>query len=136
VSIAVFDASVALKWLVADDRLAPEALAARVDYQPVAPKFIQIEVANALWKYVRAGQVGLDEAVEGAAVLADIMDLVADESLIGPAQRLATRLIHPVYDCLYLSLALRMSCPIVTADRRLAARGSELGLEVKAIVAA
>ena len=134
-SVAVFDASVALKWLVTDDTLAPAALAARNVWQPVAPKFIQIEVANALWKYVRAGQVGLDEAVEGAAILANVMDLIADESLLGPAQRLATRLTHPVYDCLYLSLALRLSCPLITADRRLAERGTELGLAVEAITA-
>jgi predicted nucleic acid-binding protein len=41
-----------------------------------------------------------------------------------------------VYDCLYLSLALRLSCPLITADRRLGERGTELGLAVEAITAA
>ena len=135
-SVAVFDASVALKWLITDDILAPPAFAARKAFDPVAPAFIQIEVANALWKYVRIGQVDLADAVEGAAVLAKLMSLYPDEDLLASAQRLAARLTHPVYDCLYLSLAQRLSCPLVTADRRLAERGADLGLPVTLIAAA
>lgn len=134
-SVAVFDASVVLKWLIADDALAPPALEAREALEPVAPAFIQIEVANALWKYVRAGQVNLEDAVEGAAVLGRLMSLYPDEDLLASAQRLASRLTHSVYDCLYLSLAQRLSCPLVTADRRLAERGGDLGLPVTFIAA-
>ncbi len=135
-SVAVFDASVALKWLVADDLLAAPALAARKEFEPAAPSFIRIEVANALWKYVRTDQVELDDALEGTAVLAKIMVLYADEDLLAPAQRLAARLTHSVYDCLYLSLAQRLSCPLVTADRRLAERGVQLGLSTTLIAPA
>lgn len=135
-SVAVFDASVALKWLIADDLLAPPAFAAREDFEPVAPAFIQIEVANALWKYVRAGQVDIEDAVEGAAVLARLMILYPDEDLLASAQRLAARLTHSVYDCLYLALAQRLSCPLVTADRRLAERGGGLGIPITLIAAA
>ena len=134
-SVAVFDASVALKWLVADDILAPHALATREAFQPVAPAFIQIEVANALWKYVRVGQVDIEDAVEGAAVLARLVNLYPDDDLLGSAQRLAARLQHPVYDCLYLSLAQRLSCALVTADRRLAERSVVLGVPVTLIAA-
>lgn len=134
-SVAVFDASVALKWLVADDVLGPAAFATREVFEPVAPAFIQIEVANALWKYVRVGQVNLEDAVEGAAALAKLMSLYPDEDLLSSAQRLAARLTHSVYDCLYLSLAQRLSCPLVTADRRLAERGGGLGIPVTLIAA-
>ncbi len=132
-SVAVFDASVALKWLIADDVLGPPAYAAREAFEPVAPAFIQIEVADALWKYVRAGQVDLEDAVEGAAVLVKLMNLYPDEDLLASAQRLAARLSHSVYDCLYLSLAQRLSCPLVTADRRLAEGAGELGIPVTLI---
>jgi predicted nucleic acid-binding protein len=64
------------------------------------------------------------------------MVLYADEDLLAPAQRLAARLTHSVYDCLYLSLAQRLSCPLVTADRRLAERGVQLGLSTTLIAPA
>jgi predicted nucleic acid-binding protein len=34
------------------------------------------------------------------------------------AARLADDLDHPVYDCLYLALALQEQRPVITADRR------------------
>ncbi|WP_293828684.1 type II toxin-antitoxin system VapC family toxin [uncultured Brevundimonas sp.] len=128
-TIAVFDASVAVKWLVTDDRLAPPALAARERYEASAPRLIQTEVANALWKYVRLGAVPLDAAVEGVAVLEDVMDLVPDERLLERAQRLSGGIDHPVYDCLYLVLARGGDAPLVTADRRLAEKSREIGVE-------
>jgi len=135
VSLAVFDASVVLKWFVADDVLFPRALEASAGAEPVAPSFIQIEVANALWKYVRAGQLALEDALEGAAVLSDRLRLYPDSDLLAPAQRLAAQLAHPVYDCLYLSLAQRLACPLVTADRRLAGRAVDLGVPTTLITA-
>lgn len=132
-SFAVFDASVAVKWLVTDDALAPAALAARAEFEAAAPALIQIEVANALWKYVRLGAVPIEEAVEGAAVLRDIMSLTEDHELLAAAQRLAADLGHPVYDCLYLALAQRLASPLVTADRRLAGKSRELGIDTQLI---
>ncbi|MFN9959545.1 MAG: type II toxin-antitoxin system VapC family toxin, partial [bacterium] len=38
-----------------------------------------------------------------------------------------------VYDCLYLALAQRLSCPLVTADRRLAERAIHLGVSTTLI---
>lgn len=132
-SVAVFDASVAVKWFVADDLLAAPALAARGEFEPAAPSLIQIEVANALWKYLRAGRVDLDDVIESVEVLGKIMVLYPDDDLLAPAQRLAAQLTHSVYDCLYLSLAQRLSCPLVTADRRLAERAIHLGVSTTLI---
>ncbi len=128
-TVAVFDASVAVKWLVTDDRLAPPALAARQRYDAAAPRLIQTEVANALWKYVRLGAVPLDAAVEGVAVLDDVMDLTPDERLLERAQRLSAQIDHPIYDCLYLVLARDSGAPLITADRRLAEKSRALSVE-------
>lgn len=128
-TVAVFDASVAVKWLVTDDRLAPPALAARQRFGAAAPRLIQAEVANALWKYVRIGAVPLDAAVEGVAVLDDVMDLTPDDRLLERAQRLSAAIDHPIYDCFYLVLARDTGTPLVTADRRMADKGRGLGLE-------
>ena len=43
---------------------------------------------------------------------------VPTSSLIGAAARLALDLDHPVYDCIYLALALQEGYPVLTADRR------------------
>lgn len=43
---------------------------------------------------------------------------VSTSSLIVAAGRLAIDLDHPVYDCIYLALALQEGYPVVTADRR------------------
>jgi len=129
VTVAVFDASVAVKWLVADDRFAPPALAARQRYGAAAPRLIQAEVANALWKYVRIGAVPVDAAVEGVAVLDDVMDLTPDDRLLERAQRLSAAIDHPIYDCLYLVLARDVGAPLITADRRMAEKSRGLSVE-------
>ena len=128
-TVAVFDASVVVKWFVTDDRLAAPALMARERYGAAAPRLIQIEVANALWKYVRIGVVPVEAAIEGVAVLDDVMELTPDDQLLAEAQRLSVDIDHPIYDCLYLVLARDSRASLITADRRLASKGLEMGIE-------
>ena len=55
------------------------------------------------------------------------------------ALRLAQLLDHPVYDCVYLALALLREVPVVTADRRFvaaAARDPDVSLLVLPLEAA
>lgn len=40
------------------------------------------------------------------------------KQLMAAAARLANDLDHPVYDCMYLALALQEQRPVITADRR------------------
>ena len=40
------------------------------------------------------------------------------EPLLDSALDLAIQLNHPIYDCLYLALALRHDTDVITADRR------------------
>lgn len=49
---------------------------------------------------------------------------------IDAALQLAIDLNHPIYDCLYLALAIRLDTHVVTADRRFAAlNGSRADLD-------
>jgi predicted nucleic acid-binding protein len=130
VSVAVFDANVIVKWYIAADPFFDQALAAQQAYQGAAPELVQSEVANALWKYVRAGIVKLEDACEGVAVLSELIDLTPDNQLLGRAQRLSAQLDHPVYDCLYLALAQTLACPLVTADKRLAEKAGALDITI------
>src|ERR687892_120775 len=117
----VIDASVAVKWFFAE----PDEEAARdlLEHgQPlVAPGLIRVEVAAAIVKKARLGQVAADEAraalelwwrapEEGGLLV------VSDERDLRTASDLTLALRHPLHDCVYLALAERLHAPLVTAD--------------------
>lgn len=117
----VADASVALKWFVADEPLAEEAAAIIRSGMPViAPDLVVAEGCNAAWRWSRLGRIRPEEAHRIAARLpAFFRQLVPAATLSEPAMRLAHELDHPIYDCLYLALAGREEVALVTADARL-----------------
>ena len=115
------DASVAVKWLIAeDDSDAARSLVARGE-ELHAPRLMVSEIANAPWRQARLGEI---ERSEAAAMTAAVPGMPvrwsADETLCADAVRLALALDRPVYDCGYLALAHRLGAPIVTADLRFA----------------
>ncbi len=124
---AVLDASVVVKWFVADP-LSPKALACRAGHAPHAPAFLAIELANVFWKYERTG--ALKPALSAAALtgLSAQINLVDDSELLAEAHALTAALDHSVYDCLYVALAFRLSAPLITVDRRLIAKLSQARL--------
>ena len=126
----VVDASVVVKWFL------PEALAeaalrvAASDRAFLAPELLGAEFANALWKKQRRGE--MDGGA--AAGILDNFRRVAIETfslmpLLPTALAIAAAAGHSVYYCLYLALAERQNCPLVTADRRFyqAFTGGHLG---------
>ena len=117
----VVDASVAVKWLVAEeDEDIADALAASGE-ELHAPRLMVSEVANALWRKARQGQFERTDAGTAMAALSDMpMRWNDDETVGADAVRLALALDHPVYDCMYLALAHRIGAKVVTADRRFA----------------
>lgn len=58
------------------------------------------------------------------SVIAAQYELTDDRSLLPAAQRLSIQLDHPVYDCVYVALAVREGVALITADQRLAAKAS------------
>jgi predicted nucleic acid-binding protein len=120
----VVDASVAAKWLFVE----PDTGKARAildsaesgELQLLAPEILPAEIANSLWKRTQRGD--LDNA--SALGLFDGFQKVEFkfcrvQELIGPALSIAFRHHHPVYDCLYVVLARREGCDLVTADEKL-----------------
>ncbi len=120
----VIDASVAAKWLFVE----PDTGKARAildsakigELGLLAPEILPVEIANSLWKRTQRGD--LDRAT--ALGLFDGFEKIefkfsAVQELIGQALSLAFRQHHPVYDCLYVSLAQRESCDLLTADEKL-----------------
>jgi predicted nucleic acid-binding protein len=117
----VVDASVALKWFLADEPLAAEALAVvRRETTLIAPDILIAEVCNAAWRSARLGRIGQDQVSEIAAILPQFFDALVDAAALAPrAVVIARELDHPIYDCLYVTLAEARQAWFVTADARL-----------------
>jgi predicted nucleic acid-binding protein len=123
----VIDASVALKWVLSEPG-SDVAIALRQE-ELIAPVLWLAEAANALWRAARVGQLTANEANDRFAELenAPIISL-AMEPYLGRALRVATEINHPIYDCIYLALALHHETHVITADRRFAAIANRPGM--------
>lgn len=118
----VVDASVAIKWLVDEaDHAWARALPA-LGLPMIAPELLLSECSNALWKIERRGllQDGKSLVLFERLASADLDIVACSRVLHGEALALAIRLDHPVYDCLYLALALAQEAALATADGRFA----------------
>lgn len=86
----------------------------------IAPDLWRPELANTLWKYVQQNDITLDQAVELLQQSSALVsDTVGSESLWQGALQLAAQCNHPVYDCLYVALAISRSTQVITYDKRL-----------------
>jgi len=115
----VIDSSIALKWVVSETE-SDAALLLRDHYRFIAPELLIAECANAIWKRVRRREM-TNEAAQIAVRLLQASDLalVPLSILTSSALQLALTLEHPVYDCLFIALAVREACPFITSDQKL-----------------
>jgi predicted nucleic acid-binding protein len=118
-TMLVVDASVAVKFVVREknSELARELL--REPDPLIAPDWLLVEAASALWKKVKRAELLIIHAERNLDALPDFFErLSPTRGLIEDAFRWSFRLRHPVYDCVYLSLALAERCQLVTADQK------------------
>lgn len=120
----VIDTSVAIKTVIAEPDSA-KAIQLRDNYNNavhdlIAPDLYPTEICNVLMMAERTGKIRTGEA---AALLADfILDLPAlidAVPLLPRALEIAQKYRQSVYDCLYIALAEREACELVTADDKL-----------------
>lgn len=123
----VFDASVALKWYFEE----PGAEAAKAELirhggEIVVPGVFLVEVSAALVRQANVNKLRRDTM---EAALEHILTLFTEQFItvreteteeMARAARLALDLGHPLKDCTYLALALKMGCELLTSDRRFA----------------
>ena len=116
----VLDASAALAAVLAQPKSAAILDALVSGSVVVAPDLFAAEVANALWKYVVAGEIGAAEASEDLDACLGLVDrLVPAESVAQEALREAVVYKHPVYDLCYAIAARREGASVLTLDARL-----------------
>lgn len=123
----VLDSSTALKWFLPEDD-SDRALALRDAYlkgihELLVPDVFPIEVGHALARAERRNILAPPIGSESMAdLLAVLPPMHASVSLLPRAYEIASALRIGVYDCLYVALAERQRCELVTADRKLIAQ--------------
>jgi predicted nucleic acid-binding protein len=115
----VVDASVAIKWYLTEEHSAAAALLLADEHERIAPELIIVESAQVLAKRERRGEISAPDAQASLAALRDSTHLEESASLVNAAFDIAIAHHRSVYDSLYVALALRETCQLVTADRRL-----------------
>jgi predicted nucleic acid-binding protein len=116
----VLDASALLELLLGT-RLG-RAVAARIADPEVSlhvPHLVDVEVAQALRRYVREGDLDADSAAEAVEDLSALdLERHSHEPLLGRVWALRDNL--TAYDAVYVALAEALGTTLVTCDRRLA----------------
>ena len=120
----VLDSSVGFKWAVVEQDT-PKARQVRDDFRNalvelIAPDAFPVEIAHALTRAERQGRI---TPVQGAQLITDVLKVLpalhAALPLLPRAYEISSVMRIGVYDCLYLALAEREGCELLTADDRL-----------------
>ncbi|MDE0332626.1 MAG: type II toxin-antitoxin system VapC family toxin [Nitrospinae bacterium] len=115
----VVDASVAVKWLIEEEGSESAKWLLEGEHELHAPRLMVSEIANALRRRTRMGDVQLGEAGELVSIVPEMpLHWADDEKVCADAVRIAIALDASVYDCIYLALAHRVGAKLVTADDR------------------
>lgn len=125
----VVDASVILKWVVEEQDTAWARGLLDGQGRLIAPELALSECGSAIWKIARRSGATMSTDKVNQLLANILYGVLAKTTLvIQPcdiavhflAARLAGSLNHPVYDCLYLALALSREANLATADLRFA----------------
>ena len=116
----VVDASVVVKWLVAEPLSEESAALLDSDVTLLAPDLLFAEATSALAAKYRHGEMDPEEFADAVDLLrtAPVATPLSMRRLAASSARLARDLGHPVYDCFYLALAIHENYPVATADTR------------------
>jgi len=118
----VVDASVLVKLFVPEDgsESASALLADTRFVRRVVPDLAKVECANVIWKLAKREILSSDFARQSVADLNLLpLEVWPAEELVQSALDLALAHGITVYDAMYVALANRLDCPLVTADAAL-----------------
>ena len=115
----VVDASLGLKWVLVEEH-SDRAVALGPGRELLTSALFWAESGNAIAMRVRRCDLGAAQADE---VFRDLLAVplrtrLLDGTSVAAALAIARDLMHPIYDCCYLALAVEENCVVVTADQR------------------
>jgi predicted nucleic acid-binding protein len=123
----VLDVSVAVKWVLPEgERLREQANGVLLRYvaneiELITPDLFLPECGNVLWKAARTGRMTQAAAADAWSAMRGLqLTSVSTRELGEVAMKIACQADRTFYDSLYVALAVREECSLVTADERLA----------------
>lgn len=127
----VVDASVGLKWFIPEPGMTEALRVLRSGRKLVAPSIMKEEVISGLVRSVRREELTAGEARESAKewlfeLRNETVHLMENEELLVEASEIGFELMHPLFDCIYLALAVRLNASLVTADKPFFERASTI----------
>ncbi|MGO9464974.1 MAG: type II toxin-antitoxin system VapC family toxin [Isosphaeraceae bacterium] len=117
------DSNIGVKWLLQEDQ-SDKARDVRDGYlrglhELLAPDIFTVECAHAFTRAQRQGRV---TTAEVNAFMADLLTTLPQfhphQLLLPRAIEISLQVRHGVYDCLYIALAERERCQLLTADTK------------------
>ena len=119
---AVIDASIAIKWVVAEP-FSDRANMLLAHTTLCAPAHWQSEAVNALWGLVYRREISAEDAKDRASSLIDApVAAVPLSGLLDRSLELSIEMRITVYDSLYVALAEARGLPLISSDRELMRR--------------
>lgn len=120
-SLYVVDASVAIKLYVPEVHSAQAIRFFSDDHELIIPEFMLAEVANIVWK--KSALLGELTEAEAKTVVDAVQELPLGyyytSGLLTDASQIALATKRTVYDSLYIALAVKEGCQLMTDDRKL-----------------
>jgi predicted nucleic acid-binding protein len=100
----------------------------------IVPEFCRLECSNVLWKQVRFQGMPADVA-EGLLVqlIALPLTVMAIQHLMPRSLKIGLQYELAIYDSIYIAMAERLDCALITIDRRQANAARSLGVKLKPI---
>ncbi len=127
--LLVVDCSVAAKWVLTEPgeidafRLLDQQALGELSL--IAPDLLLTEFASLITKRTRRKQMPAAGSHEAFRLMEESeLRLFETRPLLGRALDLAVNNQMPLWDCVYLALAIEHNCPPITADRRLFRAGA------------
>lgn len=118
----VVDASVVVKWFIPEADSEAALRLRNGGERFIAPDHVFAEVANAIWKSVRRGDLTIDD---GRAVVKQVeigsvaIKTVPCRDLATAAFEIAVAYDRTIYDAMYVALAMQSNTRLITADGHL-----------------
>ena len=124
------DASVAIKWFVAEAGSGEAQLLLSEPEPLIAPDFVILETLNVLRRKCKRGEIGAAQLKEASGALVGSFDLLLPaKAFVEQTMSLSGTLDHGTYDCAYLACAIRHQARLITADEVFARRALANGFQ-------
>jgi predicted nucleic acid-binding protein len=131
----VVDASVAVKWFLAESGSEQALDLLESGERLLAPSIIRVEVMGAISRRYREGQLPLSKAKAACEAWNRLatgghLRVIPTHELLDQAVHLSFECRHALADCLYLAAAQTFGADLLTADRTLHQRGGKTKTKV------